>query len=192
MYARIVQCGMFYRLKPHADSIHPLVAGIVAGIDVEVTRQSVQQASQLVTIRYIITGAMADVAVPEESTPRRTDRLWERTCCEAFFGLRDRDDYFEFNFSPSTEWAVYRFANYRQGMTPVDGVLPHIEVRRSDERLELVAVIDSSLLPRSQTSRIGLSAVIEERAGRKSYWALAHPSAKPDFHHPSSFVSLVD
>lgn len=33
-----------------------------------------------------------------------------------------------------------------------------------------------------------LSAVIEEAHGRKSYWALAHGSDKPDFHHPDSFV----
>lgn len=33
-----------------------------------------------------------------------------------------------------------------------------------------------------------LSAVIEEAHGAKSYWALAHGSDKPDFHHPDSFV----
>jgi hypothetical protein len=36
--------------------------------------------------------------------------------------------------------------------------------------------------------RLGLSAVIEAVDGAMSYWALAHPSAKPDFHHPDSFV----
>lgn len=35
----------------------------------------------------------------------------------------------------------------------------------------------------------GLSAVIEEADGTKSYWALAHPDPeKPDFHHPGGFV----
>lgn len=33
-----------------------------------------------------------------------------------------------------------------------------------------------------------VTAVIEEAHGAKSYWALAHPSDKPDFHHPDSFV----
>ena len=32
------------------------------------------------------------------------------------------------------------------------------------------------------------TAVIEEADGTKSYWALAHPSDKPDFHHPDSFA----
>ena len=31
---------------------------------------------------------------------------------------------------------------------------------------------------------LALSAVIEAIDGAKTYWALAHPSDKPDFHHP--------
>ena len=30
--------------------------------------------------------------------------------------------------------------------------------------------------------------VIEELDGTKSYWALAHPPGKPDFHHPDCFA----
>jgi len=37
-------------------------------------------------------------------------------------------------------------------------------------------------------ARIGLSAVIEETDGTKSYWALRHPPGKPDFHHPDCFA----
>ncbi len=38
-------------------------------------------------------------------------------------------------------------------------------------------------------SRLGLSAVIEETDGTKSYWALAHPAeGPPDFHHPDCFA----
>jgi hypothetical protein len=36
--------------------------------------------------------------------------------------------------------------------------------------------------------RIGLAAVIEETHGHKSYWALAHPPGKADFHHSDSFA----
>ena len=36
--------------------------------------------------------------------------------------------------------------------------------------------------------RLGLSAVIEEADGTKSYWALAHPPGSPDFHHADCFV----
>ena len=37
---------------------------------------------------------------------------------------------------------------------------------------------------------LGLSAVLEEKDGTKSYWALAHPDPeKPDFHDPGCFVA---
>ena len=35
---------------------------------------------------------------------------------------------------------------------------------------------------------IGLSAVIEEIDGTKSYWALAHGNGPPDFHNPTCFA----
>ena len=38
---------------------------------------------------------------------------------------------------------------------------------------------------------MGLSAVIEEQGGVKSYWALAHPDAKPDFHAPACFAATL-
>jgi hypothetical protein len=38
---------------------------------------------------------------------------------------------------------------------------------------------------------VGLSAVVKETSGRQSYWALAHPSGKPDFHHSDCFALEV-
>ena len=35
---------------------------------------------------------------------------------------------------------------------------------------------------------LGLSAVIEEVDGTKSYWALAHGAGPPDFHNPACFA----
>jgi hypothetical protein len=37
---------------------------------------------------------------------------------------------------------------------------------------------------------VGLSAIIEETDGTKSYWALAHPEGdKPDFHDAACFTA---
>ena len=44
------------------------------------------------------------------------------------------------------------------------------------------------MLPPDADGRLGLSVVIETLDGAISYWALAHPSEKPDFHHPDSFI----
>jgi hypothetical protein len=38
---------------------------------------------------------------------------------------------------------------------------------------------------------LGLSAVLEEKDGTKSYWALAHPAEKPDFHARNCFVAKL-
>lgn len=40
--------------------------------------------------------------------------------------------------------------------------------------------------------QIALSAVIEEKDGTKSYWALRHPPGKPDFHHPDCFALTLE
>ncbi len=36
--------------------------------------------------------------------------------------------------------------------------------------------------------RLGLAAVVEETNGTITYWALTHPSGKPDFHHIDGFA----
>ena len=38
---------------------------------------------------------------------------------------------------------------------------------------------------------LGLSAVLEEKDGTKSYWALAHMGEKPDFHAPGCFTARL-
>ena len=38
---------------------------------------------------------------------------------------------------------------------------------------------------------LNLSAVLEEADGTRSYWALAHPAEKPDFHAADCFVAKL-
>jgi hypothetical protein len=45
-----------------------------------------------------------------------------------------------------------------------------------------------SALPRNIPWHLGLSAVIEDTNGGKSYWALTHPPGGPDFHHSDCFT----
>jgi hypothetical protein len=52
----------------------------------------------------------------------------------------------------------------------------------------LSAGIEDPSLKDGRSWLAGLSAVIEEADGTKSYWALAHPSGEPDFHHPDCFA----
>jgi hypothetical protein len=162
----------------------------VRHIDVEVLRP---QADSL-TFAYSVTGTISDVAMSPMAGATRTDELWRHTCFEAFVGSPLSVPYYEFNFAPSTQWAAYRFSDYRADMRVATEInAPQITVQSNPERYVLQASLDLSqlLLSRGATLRVGLSAVIEEIGGRRSYWALAHPPGKADFHHSDCFVLEV-
>jgi len=58
---------------------------------------------------------------------------------------------------------------------------PAIAVQSNPDRFTLEAALELEELtdlPRNASLRLGLSAVIEETSGHKSYWALAHPPGK--------------
>jgi hypothetical protein len=143
-------------------------------------------------LRYLIEGSIDKLAIPEQVPSRAASELWRHTCFEAFIAGSNSSVYCEFNFSPSTEWAAYGFSRYREGMAPLEcGTARPIEVRRSEDRLELTAPITCmalSALPGRGAIRVALATIVEEKSGRLSYWALAHPANQPDFHHPDSFV----
>ena len=142
-------------------------------------------------LSYEVTGAIADLRLPPLQPAAHGDELWRHTCFEAFICPADGKAYYEFNFTPSTAWAVYRFDAYRSGMRPADeiGAL-EIDVRSTPTRFTLRAALELDFL-RSRAGRLGLSAVIEEASGRLSYWALAHPPGKPDFHRADCFTCEI-
>ena len=148
--------------------------------------------ANMLRITYRMNGDIDQLKIPGNSCSRRGDRLWEHTCFEAFIRGSGDPSYYEFNFSPSGEWAAYSFRSYRDGESIQDeSCSPEIVVRRAADRIELDAVVRLKHLPGIRPGslvRIGLSAVIEARDGTFSYWSLKHPATKPDFHHPDSFV----
>jgi len=168
-------------LRLHPDSL----CLAAAHVEVEVARP---RAGSLM-LSYVVTGKIGDLRLPPVSAAARTDALWRHTCFEAFVRHVPGEAYYEFNFAPSTQWAAYRFDRYRSGMRVATEIsAPRIDVQSAPERYTLHAVLDLSRLPHDAAWRLGLAAVIEETSGRKSYWALAHPPGKPDFHHSDCFA----
>ncbi len=143
-------------------------------------------------LHYSVTGRIGDLRLPPSAASARADELWQHTCFEAFVRAPPSAAYYEFNFAPSTQWAAYRFSAYRREMSVADDVsAPRIDVQSRGELYQLRASLSLdglSSLPADAAWRLGLSAVIEEASGRKSYWALAHPPGKPDFHHSDCFA----
>lgn len=172
-------------LKLHPDSHCPAATRI----DVEVARPSPGH----LVLHYFVAGRMSDLRIPPVTAPLRADGLWRHTCFEAFVRPSQGTAYYEFNFAPSTQWAAYRFSDYRRGMRAASEMnAPCVEVQSNAEGCTLRASLELDRLPGlpgDATWRLGVAAVIEEAGGRTSYWALAHPPGQADFHHPDGFVN---
>ena len=171
-------------LKLHPDSR----CNAVNRIEVEAVRA---RPAGLV-LRYVVTGTIGKLHLPSVTAPARADELWRHTCFEAFVRALPLAAYHEFNFAPSTQWAAYRFSGYREGMTVASEIgTPRIDVQSNAEsyRLEAALALNGvASLPSDAVWRLGVSAVIEETSGALSYWALAHPAGRADFHHSDCFA----
>lgn len=148
----------------------------------------------LLALHYRVEGDVDQLQLPPRRRSVHADRLWEHTCFEAFVKHGDARAYLELNFSPSSEWAIYSFDDYRRGRKPrVPQHSPEImSQRQGDDVLEIDVTVHLDGLiaehARADRLRLGLAVVLEDRRGQLSYWALAHPSERPDFHHADSFA----
>lgn len=138
---------------------------------------------------YTVAGHCTALRIPPATeAPGPADGLWRHTCLEAFVAVDGDPGYREFNFSPSGQWAIYSFARERV-RTPLEvdaATQPSMLVHLSSEQLTLTAHLPWNALPlRGSVLCMGLSAVMEDANGQLSYWALQHPCAQPDFHHPA-------
>ena len=144
----------------------------------------------LLVLKYRLTGHVADLWLPPLTAPARADELWRRTCFEAFVKPTPGEAYFEFNVAPTGQWATYGFSGYRADMrSPAEAIEPGVKSRATTSSYELDVTFDLAALPGADAPwRVGISAVIEEASGRRSYWALTHPPGKADFHHADGFA----
>jgi len=129
---------------------------------------------------------------PASSPVQRCDHLWQHTCFEAFLGEPGSSRYWELNVSPSGNWNLYGFADYRAAAVsipvrtpPVMTLLRRPRDLRCDIRLDLDPWWPAGVQP-----ELGLAMVVEERDGRLSTWALSHPAAQPDFHDRRAFLKI--
>ncbi|WP_294253978.1 DOMON-like domain-containing protein [uncultured Sphingomonas sp.] len=166
-------------LQPHPANPPRGVTGVTCTV--------VREAATLHLV-YAITGDPDAVRLPPATLPARTDGLWQTTCLELFVAEAGTA-YREFNFAPSGQWAAYGFTGRREGMAPLTmGTPPAIGITMEAEAI-LVAVDLAEI--GADTLRLGITVVIEEADGTKSYWALRHGGDAPDFHDPDCFVAQL-
>ncbi len=147
-------------------------------------------------LTFRLDGDLARVRVPSPRPTTITRDLWRHTCCEAFVAVDGVPAYHEFNVSPSGEWMAHAFSGYRLGGPLDDETLaPRIVVQRAGDRLCVEVRIPLARLSQRHVNaplRLGLAVVVEATDGTLSSWALRHPGATPDFHHPGAFALRLE
>ena len=179
---------MPHRLTRHPDS----KSTEVHSITVNAMRAGKPNA---LLVSYVVEGAIVRLAVPEKRFQlQRADELWRHTCFEIFLkppqNTSEAEPYIELNFSPSMQWAAYRFRERRRGMQNIDIPPPALDIH-AGLQLEVMAVVDLTgvaELPENRPWKANITAIIEQADGVMSYWALKHAPDKADFHHPDGFV----
>ncbi len=127
--------------------------------------------------------------IPEPAESERAEDLWQTTCFEAFLRGEREAGYREWNFAPSGQWAAYDFASHREGRTDAEVAAPYIRI---EDNLTWWALGATIAVDAERVWELGLSAVLEEKDGTKSYWALAHPDGdEPDFHDSVCFAARL-
>jgi hypothetical protein len=175
-------------LRHHPKTPSPFVHAIKARV--------MRKSDNHLVFNYRLIGDIGRLLVPAPQLPAPADNLWEHTCFEAFVAIAGEPAYHEFNFSPSGQWAAYAFSDYRRLDDVVTDRLasiasPRILIRTLSNLLELDAIVSPRALPyipSGATLQFGLSAVVEAADGSRSYWALRHPAAHPDFHLRDAFT----
>ena len=152
-----------------------------------VTSRIVGRDPNWLRVRWRIEGVQS-LIVPKFAGRGRADGLWQTTCYELFVKPRGGTAYLEFNLSPSERWNVYAFDAPRTGMRelPMDRE-PDCTMRLGSSFAIFDAAIPVDVIP-SADCDYGMTCVIEEQGGTKSYWALCHAGDAPDFHEPACFT----
>ena len=140
-------------------------------------------------IWFGVAAPLARFRIPRSDEPGRRDELWKATCFEAFVQAEGDEAYREYNFAPSGDWAAYDFTGRRDGRAEAE--LANPPYVRSEDNLTWWSLGATFALEAGRRWALGLSAVIEEQDGTKSYWALAHGGEQPDFHDPACFTARL-
>ena len=143
-------------------------------------------------LSFEITGVGVEQILVSESSasPARKNELWKETCFECFFSMGSSKKYFEFNGSPSGDWALYSFDDYRNGMKDV--VVSESPVMEKFEKTadKIQCVWRIPYFSDGIVQSASIAAVIKGSVTTDpvSYWALKHAGEKPDFHLRESFI----
>lgn len=156
-------------------------------ITTEITRDN-----HIINFRHELKSDIKKINIPEIADNKaRKDELWQTTCFEVFIGIENSPRYWEFNISPSGDWNVYRFDDYRQGMQE-ESKVESLNIYIYRGFYDLLVGVDKfdlrNLTSENCNFNVSMAAVVKEKTGNISYWSLEHCGEEADFHLRNSFI----
>ncbi len=152
----------------------------------------VGQQEGFLNLSYRGTGNFADTLWEKHAkNPGFRDLLWEDTVFEAFIQPWGMQEYEEWNFSPTGNWAHYHFSAYRKGRKKLAKTQPPA-INCILEPSKFGFQVDVRIQRKKEPAAIGICAVIKDKNSNQTYWAIRHSYKAPDFHHQESFGATLN
>lgn len=132
-------------------------------------------------LTYSALGPIQDLKLPPiQNQGKFQNQLWEETCFEIFFTNNTSTEYSEWNFSPSGNWAYYRFQDYRKPKLSHPKLEPITPPQIEIETNKLNLVVEIPLEENFEYYQA--SVILKFQNNLKSHWCFGHPPNKADFH----------
>lgn len=151
-----------------------------------------------VKLCFELTGTIEEIELDSLiPNPERSDNLWQTTCFEFFVKSDNSTNYWEYNLSPSSNWAIYGFSDYRKNRfdeLSISNIGINIDMLSKNYKLSSILPLPKAL--HGQNLEIGISSVIQDKSGNIYYYALkhakTHSKAEPDFHDKNCFSISIN
>ncbi|WP_127715941.1 hypothetical protein [Halobacteriovorax sp. HLS] len=149
---------------------------------------------KIIELRFELRDPHCKVNLEQLNVAKRVIGLWEKTCFEFFILNTKSKDYYEFNFSPSSDWNCFYFSKKGDPLneyTQIESI--ETEALKTNESYQLTVKLHADSFHneflKPEFMKIALTSVLKSNE-ELSYWAISHQDLRPNFHHFDSFVKL--
>jgi len=151
---------------------------------------TLKQNKNLLHLTFKVSGDLENYKLPKTKKAERKDELWRESCFELFLATEKEKVYYEFNFSPTLAWNVYRLEHYRTEPKAIDEVeLVEFEVKRTKKTLLVEITLD---VQRLQFNSYNLATIVLNKQDEREFWSLKAKVDTPDFHSRLEFEKVQE
>ena len=143
------------------------------------------------TLEYQVLGDLSHYHFPKQTKQERANNLWLDTTFELFIAPVGSDEYWELNIAPSTQWNLYHFTSYKEGMKESNIIsTPSIKtyVQHDKYRLTFNATVAHEHF--DQALQINLCTILLDQNGVRHFYSIERREGDVDFHDRGGFSSL--